>query len=1708
MAGALCLLFLGSLLVDPSASGGFAPLPRADASVPAAPSLPALPALAPAYVQYRYVSLPAVSGGGYGVAFDALHRTYDVVGTTGLTAVAEGSWSVVGSLSLSLGSYTRVAVDPGRERAFVSGGTVTNVVEVNTSTLSVMSTLRTSADVEGLAVDPTLALLVYCNGTDVSFYDYVTGAPPVDIPTVGCSRVAIDTDHRLVAGTEPGTSVVAILNETTHRWFSNATVYSAPLPVVYDPASHEFISGSNGASEISIFLATHPGVVTNLSVPGISLVQDESMVGVGADELLVWGNSQMDVFDVPSQTFLQQVTPSSAPGFPYGIATDPVTHVAVGIDPVNQIDLPFAPITPLKTVLFSAGTAFSGGGYGVAFDAFHDTFDVVGSAGVQVVQEGTWSGAGSIPISLGNYDRIAIDSGRQLGFFSGGTAGNVRVFNTTTLSVVLTLKTGSNAAQGLAVDPIRHLLVYANGSGISFFNYATLAAPITIPASAGGRVAIDPDHQIVAVSEGSMVALLNETTRKWITNVTITQVLPVGYDNLTGEAVLGSNGGNALSHFQMVRSNPVTNVTIGSLTTTQDLCMVGGGSDEALLWGTSSLVVYAVNNDTILQTLSGSGNFPYGIAEDPATFTALGVDPVNGYDSPYYGTVQSPTPPTGVTASPGNGTFTVRWSASSSTGLTNYSVSYGASPSSLTSSYSVGSASTLSATLPWVNGAKVYADVVAWVGTQPSAPSSPVVSTTPGSIPYPPEAVSVTPSNRSLLVSWGAPASNGGWSLLNFSVGVGATPTSLRWSWSAGGPASSLWVYGFTDGVPEFVAVRAWNVIGGSNPSGVTSATPAGAPFPVQGLGVTSGNGTLTASWNAPVSDDGSPIDNYSLGLGASPTSLLWSYSTGTGSQLSYTFAPLLDGAIQYVSVRAWNAIGGSNASLPVAGTPVGVPYPVRALVLLPSNHTLTVHWQAPLSDEGAPVVNYSVGWGSSPQSLIWSGSTGSGSNFWFNVTGLPDGARVYVAVRAWNAVGGSTLSSPVSGTPAGVPYPVRSVYVAGANNSLLINWTAPYSDDGSPVVNFSIGMGTSGGGLIWNNATGSGSVVSFRIGGLTNGVVLFVSVRAWNALGGSAPSTPTGGTPGGAPFPVVGLSVTSYNTTLSVGWSAPVSDGGVPIDHFWVTSATSPGGPNTTTEVSGSCPCSMALQGLVDGQAYYVSVRAHNPRGNSTATTPRVGIPAGVPYPPEAISVDLVGPTDAVASWSAPFSIDGNALTGYVLEYQVGQGPVQNVSLGPAILTYRLSGLPSGTSLALRVLAENAVGAGNATGWVTIQTPQPSVGGIQLLGTSWGWLLALVGAFVLAIVLIILYRRRRKDSSSRSPPTGSGRASSPDAVAPTPPKLWAGAPGGSSSDEVAPSYGTYPLASMPEWSEESPPDEERGHGPTTSAFSPLSPYVMTVRPEGIRVEQILPGGQLAPVRSGEASGASPAPVASEEEYDEEGEVEVAETGVTPVAHPAPTAHVPQLTGADAYSVLGSLSSQARSLDGIKQATRLEDDGLLLLLGAFVRAKLVTRSAATTSGAPGGTFALTPAGRSVLRRGLPSPSQPSPPSAATPAPNAGTPSPTYVPSGSLPPPLGLTQLPASHAVVLHLSAFHGHRDEAVVPSEVSQAGIAQALATTPNSVAVTLKRLEDGGLVQHDLRHVKGARRRLKTYFLTEKGLSFRRELLKSREKENRQGPQ
>jgi len=200
---------------------------------------------------------------------------------------------------------------------------------------------------------------------------------------------------------------------------------------------------------------------------------------------------------------------------------------------------------------------------------------------------------------------------------------------------------------------------------------------------------------------------------------------------------------------------------------------------------------------------------------------------------------------------------------------------------------------------------------------------------------------------------------------------------------------------------------------------------------------------------------------------------------------------------------------------------------------------------------------------------------------------------------------------------------------------------------------------------------------------------------------------TSSGNVPGA---PGIGAAGRLDNTSVTVQYTAPASDGGSPITKY--TAVSTPGGITGTLNQAGSGV--IIVSGLTTGTAYTFVVYATNSAGNSAnSAASNSATPAGLPGTPTIGTATATGTTTATVSFTAPSSDAGSAITSYTAVSTPGNitGTLSQSGSG----TISVSGLTSGTAYTFQVYATNGVGnsynySGNSNSITTYSVPVNTV--------------------------------------------------------------------------------------------------------------------------------------------------------------------------------------------------------------------------------------------------------------------------------------------------------------------------------------------------------------------------------------------------------------
>ena len=303
-----------------------------------------------------------------------------------------------------------------------------------------------------------------------------------------------------------------------------------------------------------------------------------------------------------------------------------------------------------------------------------------------------------------------------------------------------------------------------------------------------------------------------------------------------------------------------------------------------------------------------------------------------------------------------------------------------------------------------------------------------------------------------------------------------------------------------------------------------------------------------------------------------------------------------------------------------------GVPSAPLSASAAAGDGQVSVSFAPPASDGGSPIVSYTATCGT--QSAAGAGSP-------LVVTGLANGTPVTCTVAAANALGTGAAATTSPATPAAVPGAPSAVAAAPGDSQLVVSFSSPASDGGSPITAYIATCGT-------RSASGTGSPIA--VGGLRNGTSYACTVAASNAAG-TGPA-----------------SVAAAASPVSRSFTGPVATGL---------------GNATVTLSGGGASCTFAPQGTAPLESAFFIASTGSPR--SPATAPPVAMPFGlldftllactpgstvtltVTYPsaiPPGAAYYKFGPTpsDASPHWYVlPATLGGNTATFSITDGALG---------------------------------------------------------------------------------------------------------------------------------------------------------------------------------------------------------------------------------------------------------------------------------------------------------------------------------------------------------------------------------------------------------------------------------------------------------------------
>jgi hypothetical protein len=293
-----------------------------------------------------------------------------------------------------------------------------------------------------------------------------------------------------------------------------------------------------------------------------------------------------------------------------------------------------------------------------------------------------------------------------------------------------------------------------------------------------------------------------------------------------------------------------------------------------------------------------------------------------------------------------------------------------------------------------------------------------LMAPSPTTVPDAPTGVNAAGGDAQAIVSWTAPAFDGGSDItayeLQYSVDDGTT-------WIPEPPLTATSgepVTGLTNGTEYIFQVRAVNIEGPSDWSAPSNAvTPATAPDAPTGVNAARGDAQAIVSWTAPAFDGGSDITAYELQYSVDDGTT-WIPEPPLTATSGEPVTGLTNGTEYIFQVRAVNIEGPSDWSAPsnavTPATAPGAPTNVRGQG---GAKQVQVEWDAPL-DDGGLLVTYELRYfNTATPGTLTTVTVDPDTATRQLVTGLADGTEYVFEVLARNAAGqsGWTPSDPVT---------------------------------------------------------------------------------------------------------------------------------------------------------------------------------------------------------------------------------------------------------------------------------------------------------------------------------------------------------------------------------------------------------------------------------------------------------------------------------------------------------------------------------------------------------------------------------------------------------------------------------------------------------------------------------------------------------------------
>jgi fibronectin type 3 domain-containing protein len=299
----------------------------------------------------------------------------------------------------------------------------------------------------------------------------------------------------------------------------------------------------------------------------------------------------------------------------------------------------------------------------------------------------------------------------------------------------------------------------------------------------------------------------------------------------------------------------------------------------------------------------------------------------------------------------------------------------------------------------------------------------------------------------------------------------------------------------------------------------------------------------------------------------------------------------------------------------------------------------------------------------------------------------------LFMRVAAVTAIGQGAWAT-TSGTPSigAVPGISTNVVATPGAGQVALTWTAPVAKGGSPITGYLVEKSLDGNTWMVVTSNSGSSLTSYNVTGLANGTTTYLRVSAINGAGNGLPTGAVTVTPLTTASAPLSLVATPGNTQVALVWAAPLDNGGSAITGYTIQVSSNSGATwSTMANVVGTTYTATAL---TNGTSYAFRVLAVNGGGAGSASAPDVAVPFAAASGVRNLVVTAAD-GQLTASWQAPSSNGGSAISSYRVAYSTDGGATFSADVVVTGTTAVITGLTNGTAVVVRVIPVNAGGNG-----------------------------------------------------------------------------------------------------------------------------------------------------------------------------------------------------------------------------------------------------------------------------------------------------------------------------------------------------------------------------------------------------------------------------